>query len=48
MENNRKKQVKKKENQKGMNSSIHEKVAAIPHVFYDIAAINVKEREFII
>ena len=48
MEINRKKQVKKKENQKGMNSSIHEKVAAIPYVFYDIAAINVKEREFII
>ena len=44
MEINRKKQVKKKENQKGMNSTIHEKVAAIPHVFYDIAAINVKER----
>ena len=48
MEINRKKQVKKKENQKGMNSSVHEKVAAIPYVFYDIAAINVKEREFII
>ena len=48
MEINRNKQVKKKENQKGMNSSTHEKVAAIPHVFYDIAAINVKEREFII
>ena len=48
MEINRKKQVKKKENQKGMNSNVHEKVAAIPYVFYDIAAINVKEREFII
>ena len=36
MEINRKKQVKKKENQKGMNSSIHEKVAAIPYMYFTI------------